>query len=361
MPIVGFEQYPVGADLCEGGCTVSLAAYNSGQRNIAAALANDANGPQLPAGGFSDVEPALFPAALGGGDVSSKGVELQANIGQVFGVAVSTNLYRAMQVAQGINFSADANFNPDLAPNITSSQYAAIVDNDNASIYKQDWSTLIGAAGIGKKVILARRLPISGAQAASNAYFLKTPCTDALSGSLSPATASDSSATFTVRESLNEYHVKSVLTRASTSGEFAIGVISLTSDWRTEPTIFNIPYNQYRWLKLNSVHPESGDINSARLKTKLGDYQFYSEGHYFVANTAGDLNSYPVRILNEINSRLNLQTNAYNTPSIYQTTNNLPRGVLINPACAAINGCALKFIHKGSANGNSCAPIKLLF
>ena len=106
----GVQQ--VGSKLPRLGATKAFNVAN------AAAVAGDANGPQLPVGGFSDVEASLFPASLGGGNVSAKGTISYANI---FGVVVSTNLYRALQAAQGIT-AADAGFNPAFAPNITSSQ-----------------------------------------------------------------------------------------------------------------------------------------------------------------------------------------------------------------------------------------------
>jgi len=103
--------------------------------NNAAAVAADPLAPQLPVGGFSDVEGALFPAAIGGGDVSSVGTDSPAGAGQVFGVVVSKPLYRAMQVAQGIAANTDAldpNFDPANAPSITKAQYISIITQGGA-------------------------------------------------------------------------------------------------------------------------------------------------------------------------------------------------------------------------------------
>ena len=61
----GVQQ--VGSKLPRLGATKAFNVAN------AAAVAGDANGPQLPVGGFSDVEASLFPASLGGGNVSAKG------------------------------------------------------------------------------------------------------------------------------------------------------------------------------------------------------------------------------------------------------------------------------------------------
>ena len=343
----------VGANQPTTGPTAASNAAN------AAAVAGDANGPQLPVGGFSDVEAALFPAALGGGNVSSKGTESQANIGQVFGVAVSTNLYRAMQAAQGIT-AADTNFDPALAPNITSSQYAAIIDNDNGSAYKQDWSLLAGAAGTGKKVIVARRVATSGTQASSNAFFLRTPCTDAVQGSLVPAAASDSiPGTFEVTENSSTGNVKTQLTAANTAGNFAIGVMSAENDWSLESATASPLANGYRWLKIDGIHPETATDftnplagrGNARLSAVTGNYPFHMETRYFVANTAPA--GFGANIVPTIAAKLG-------NPPTAAACNTVPRGLTLNPAGGS--ACTVgTVVHKGTNAGNNCAPIKLFF
>ena len=339
----------VGANQPTTGPTAASNAAN------AAAVAGDANGPQLPVGGFSDVEAALFPVTLGGGNVSAKGTEAQANIGQVFGVAVNTNLYRAMQAAQGIT-AADTNFDPALAPNITSSQYAAIIDNDNSSAYKQDWSLLAGGAGTGKKVIVARRVATSGTQASSNAFFLRTPCADAVQGNLIPAVTADSiPGVFEVTENSGTGNVKAQLTAANAAGNFAIGVMSIENDWSLD----NAANGGYRWLKLDGIHPETASdftnpLNgrgNARLSTVTGNYAFHSEARYFVANTAPV--GFGANIVPAIAAKLG------NPPSL-AACNTVPRGLTLNPLAGSV--CTVgTVVHKGTNGGNNCAPNKLFF
>lgn len=343
----------VGANQPTTGPTAASNAAN------AAAVAGDANGPQLPVGGFSDVEAALFPATLGGGNVSSKGTEAQANIGQVFGVAVSTNLYRAMQAAQGIT-AADANFDPALAPNITSSQYAAIIDNDNSSAYKQDWSLLAGAAGAGKKVILARRVATSGTQSSSNAFFLRTPCADAVQGNLSPATTTDSiPGIFEVTENSSNGNVKAQITAANAAGNYAIGVMSAENDWSLESATASPLANGYRWLKIDGIHPETASdftnpLNgrgNARLSTVTGNYAFHTEARYFVANTAAA--GFAANIVPAIAAKLG-------NPPTAAACNTVPRGLTLNPLGGST--CTVGIVvHKGTNGGNNCAPNKLFF
>ncbi len=350
---------------CTGGTigtansgTVTQANYNNQQAATAAAISGDANGPQLPVGGFSDVEAALFPATLGGGNVSAKGVEAQANIGQVFGVAVSTNLYRAMQAKQGIT-SADANFDPALAPNITSQEYTAIIDNDGGSAYKQDWSLLAGVAGTGKKVIVARRVATSGTQAASNAFFLRAPCADAVAGSLVPATAGDSSpGVFEVTENSSTGNVKTQLTAANAAGNYAIGVMSVENDWALESATANPLANGYRWLKIDGIHPETATDftvspttrGNARLPAVTGNYPFHMETRYFTANTA---TGFGAGIVTAIATKLG-------NPPTAAACNTVPRGLTLNPAGGS--SCTVgTVVHKGSNGGNNCAPTKLFF
>ena len=339
--------------------TVSQANYNTQQSQTATAVAGDANGPQLPVGGFSDVEAALFPVTLGGGNVSAKGTEAQANIGQVFGVAVSTNLYRALQAKQGIT-AADANFDPALAPNITSQEYAAIIDSDNTSAYKQDWSLLTGAAGAGKKVILARRVATSGTQASSNAFFLRTPCTDAVQGNLSPATTADSiTGVFEVTENSSNGNVKAQLTAANAAGNYAIGVMSAENDWSLESATASPLANGYRWLKVDGIHPETATdftnpLNgrgNARLSAVTGNYPFHMETRYFVANTAPA--GFAANIVPAIAAKLG-------NPPTAAACNTVPRGLTLNPAGGST--CTIgTVVHKGSNGGNNCAPTKLFF
>lgn len=283
----------------------------------------------LPAGGFSDVE-----AALWGVSVAAHGTEAQANVGQVFGLAVSTNLYRELQVAQGIYASvaaagdADPSFDPANAPNITSAQYASMAAQGSG--YQVDWSPILGAAGVSKAVNVARRVATSGTQASSNAFFMRNPCSGAtgVGGSLFPAAIADSiPGAFVVTEGSSTGNVKTNLTTANTNGEFAIGVVSLENDWRVETGITN---NQYRFVKVDGVHPEAGSWDgvttnsngtpfyTARTTALNGDYAFHMEMVSFVANTA---DTFGASLIPAIASALGNPGNC----------TDVPRGLTLNP------------------------------
>ena len=302
----------------------------------------DSNAPSLPVGGFSDVEAALFAAAIGGGNVSSKGTEGQANIGQVFGVVVSTPLYRALQTAQGLADINATTYDPAVAPNITSQQYVSIIAQGGA--YQTDWSPII--PGSTKRIIVARRVDTSGTQASSNAFFLKSPCASALSGSLIPAKASDSALPlgtgFEVFEGSGTGNVKTRLSQATTAGDYAIGVISAENDWRADTT-----NNTYRFIKVDGIHPEAGDTVNARTAAVNGNYPFHMEVRNFVANTA---TGFGAAIVPQI-------TAALSTPPVAACAV-LPRGLTLNPLGGS--ACAVGVqVMKSTVLGNNCSPYQL--
>ena len=324
----------------------------------AAAVAADPLAPSLPVGGFSDVEAALWPATIGGGDVSSKGVEGAANVGQAFGVVVSRPLYRAMQVAQGIAANTDAldpSFDPANAPNITKAQYTSIIALGGT--YQTDWAPIVGAAGAGHRVIVARRVQTSGTQASSTAFFLNNPCATAVVANLSPATAADSVAStatlpatngIEVFEGSGTGNVKTRITTATNSTgttNFAIGVISAENDWRVESATGG--QNGYRFVKIDGVHPEAGDTANARATATAGTYAFHMEMKNFVANTA---TGFGALVVGQITAALS------NPPATSCAL--LPRGLTINPLAGSSCTVGVQ-VAKGTNQGNNCSPVLL--
>jgi hypothetical protein len=327
-----------------------------------------------------------LPVSLGGGAAATAalGTATAANFGQVFGVVVSRNLYRALQVAQGIANNTDVldpNFDPVNAPNITSQQYVAIAAQGGA--YQTDWQPLLGAAGAAKKVILARRVNSSGTQASSNAFFLANPCT---SSNLVPAGVADSLPTpasptqFEVVEGAGTGNVKQRLSLANLQNDFAIGVVSAENNWRTEaipatPTVAAPGSHQYRFVKLDGVHPESPAAKSlvgatpaqvtaltaeatanARATAAWTDYRFHMESYSYVANSA---TGFAATILPVI-------TAALVTPPTAASCNVLPRGLTLNPAAGSICDAGSSVLNttfatvevmNGTNFGDSCKPI----
>lgn len=314
----------------------------------------DSLAPSLPAGGFSDVEAALFDVTIGGGNVSSKGTEGNANVTQVFGVAVSVPLYRALQTAQSLADINSTTFDPAVAPNITKAQYVAIATQNGA--YQTDWAPIVGAAGTGKKVILARRVATSGTQASSNSFFLANPCAKGLGADLAPAVVSDSSPTFEVFEGAGTGNVKTRLTTASLNtgaDNFAIGIISVENDWRAEaastasPPLAFGPSAGYRFVKVNGIHPEAGDVVNGRATTISGAYEFAKELKNFTANTA---TGFGATVVGQITAALS------NPPASACAV--LPRGLALNPL--ANSACGAAQVTKATNLGNNCSPFQLV-
>jgi hypothetical protein len=304
-----------------------------------------------PAGGFSDVEAGLF-----GISVAAAGTEADANVTQAFGVVVTPNLYRELQVAQGIFTSValantgDATYDPAKAPNITSSQYASIAKAGGG--YQADWTPLLGTAGAGKNVYLARRVATSGTQAASNAFFLKNPCaTGAAGGSLPPAALADSTATFIVSEGSGTGNVKTTMTGINTAvavgtapaQNFGIGIVSTENNWRNE-TAAN---EGYRFVKVDGVHPEAGDTVFSRATSVNGQYNFVMEMKSFVANTA---DTFGAALIPAIAASLGAPANCAD----------VPRGLMLNPLGGSICTVGTE-VSKGTKFGNNCSPVQLFF
>lgn len=335
-----------------GAAMPTAGATSASNTSNAAAVATDSLAPQLPVGGFSDVEASLWPASIGGGVVSSSvGTSSAVGIGQVFGVVVSRPLYRAMQVAQGISANTDTldpSFDPVNAPNITKAQYTSIVSQGGT--YQTDWSPIVGSVGVGKKVIVARRVQTSGTQASSNAFFLNNPCATFVQANLNPAATADSTPTLEVFEGSGTGNVKTRITTASnalatTNQEYAIGVVSAENDWRVESSTGG--QNGYRFVKVDGVHPEAGDTTNARVTATNTAYGFHMEMHNFVAATA---TGFGALVIGQI-------TTALTNPATASCAV-LPRGLTISPLAGSSCTVGVQ-VAKGTNLGNNCSPVLL--
>lgn len=322
----------------------ATAVYRTCASGTAAAL-ND-NAPALPAGGFSDVEAQLF-----GKDVSEFGTQSPAYVGQVFGVAVSKSLYRALQVAQGITNNTDAldpTFDPAYAPNISSAQYTALITGSYTN-----WSKLI-PNNTTTPVRIGRRVNTSGTQASSNAFFLKNPCNGdpSIGGALAPQTAASAAdlgvSTYIVTEDSSTSSLKTKFTHPT---NYVIGVMSLENDWDAET---KTDRNGYRFIKLDGVHPEAPVAGSgatkdtkARNKAVNGDYGFHMEMVSFVANSAAG--TFGETVIGEI-------VGAFSTLSCAD----VPRGLTLNPEAGS--ACvAGEEVAKMTRGGNNCQANQMLF
>ncbi|AKR43875.1 hypothetical protein [Methylophilus sp. TWE2] len=298
------------------------------------------NTPKKPAGGFSDVEAALF-----GVNATSYGTEIDAGVTQVFGVMATEPLYRAMQVAQGIYASvaaanaADPGFLPQNAPSINKQQYASLVSDPLAT-----WAPL--GVDETKVVIIARRVNTSGTQTASNTFFLGNPCLQnpSIGGSLFPTKEADSDPDYyQIFEDGETSVVRTRISNASSAGEFAIGVVSLEST----------PAAGRRYLKVDGVHPEAGPYNTidsfARYTSAQGQYPFQFPLKGFISHEAKG--TFGETVIKNIVGSLSLVS-----------CTSVPRGLILNSASSA---CPIlnKGVHitQTTRQANSCRPLTWKF
>lgn len=148
---------------------------------------------RVPHAGLTDVDTNVWVGMANTGalsipvtDPATTGTVLNGGFaGQGFGVMVSESLYNAMmakQVAEGrLPVSAGTascvagNYTPGACqPSISKEEYAAIVDGGNFAYVSN--GALSGDAGV---INLCRRVETSGTQASSNVYFLNNSCGNA--------------------------------------------------------------------------------------------------------------------------------------------------------------------------------------
>jgi len=246
--------------------------------NVAPGVARSATVTQSE-GGFMDVEPAAFDATLlapfGGVDALADKVG-GANFSQAFGVAVSRDLYAALQTAQGLTGCTADTLTPACQPTVSRAQYASIA----ASAFNSAKTSINSLFGVpAGKLTLCRRASTSGTQAASNQFFLNNLTGNGPNAGLEvPADAATygpgAVATFEVKEGAGTSNARDCLNAAG----YGIGVLSLE----------NVPAaaTGYRFAKLNRV--EGFDAAHFSKGTALaGEYEFAFQSFKFTAAGAG--------------------------------------------------------------------------
>lgn len=258
-------------------------------------------------GGFSDFEPLGFPSVqLDDAGVTPAALPAKtsgASFSQAFGVAVSDDLYKALQVKQSITVpvGADARL-PQYQPTISRAQYVAIAsDAFNEAKGSGDAllgtptgiDTVLGVGNSGDKLILCRRAPTSGTQASSNQFFLSTFTggDGPVAGAYVPADnatfgPSAGLPTFEVYEGEGTGNTRNCLnnvadtlsgfvpTPAGTK-HYALGVLSLENSPATTA-------GTYRFVKINGVAGFDNVNNTA--SSIDGSYEFWYQSQKF-ANT----------------------------------------------------------------------------
>jgi len=311
-------------------------------------------GPNVPPGSA-----AVTPTQVAAMDVTSMNAV-------VFGVPVSTNLYRALQVAQGLTVGADDEAN---MPSLSSAQINGLI---TGGIKK--WSDLqingtaltaypgvtlpgqnyFGPNPVGYHVHYCRRVPGSGTQAQMNAKFANTPCAAGVKEPLLQANTNpvfgpnviENSGSGDVTVCLRDFATDDPATPGVDESRWAIGVQSLEKldeGFRfvkvdgVAPTLQNVAENKYKdWVETtmqwrNSSDAPTGDVLNI-LKTiasnastpatiaslNAGFVHGFGTGAYLALNTNGHVPSYPHDDANPV-------TTATHAPDGVPNTCNFPQ------------------------------------
>ncbi len=334
--------------------------------------------------GFSDVEPALMqrPVNLPDGQAELTNKQLDKldikTVNQtIFGVAVNKKLYRALQEDQGrILVGGVIDEDPEKRPSLKRAWIAAALQGTaEGGAEKTGWSatfdneTADGSSIALKQVNVCRQAVGSGAQAASNAYFLRIAYEKVLTkyapyGQSYNAEKSGSIGT-------NQGTIQAVGTKAVQLGSaagnvetclgatvqtaagfaYGLGVISRENS----PTPAGGSDKGYRFVRLQSAQPT---INAAG---KLGDYDF-------VYNTTMQWNTDTIADGSDKEAFLNsLRTNAGKPASLNGADPDTQQGVMSPPSTYSgayidlTDPVALKFSSRvDRLNNNSGTALRVV-
>lgn len=355
------------------GCT--LVGTSGGVTVYKSCATTTASNSVRPDGGFSDVEDDLWPTLNQGTNFVHKA----ANVAQLFGVAATEELYKALQDTQKADGRMDlacatGNFTPGpCQPTISTAEYRSLISSSAVGNYHNDWSPIVGAAGAGKAVRVCRRVDTSGTQASSNTYFLENPCRQWKTqiGQLLPSTSAsaeqevlDNGYLYDVVENSGTGDVKACLTNSnnlvsktgSSNGAagdyvsdatttFAVGVMSME----------NIPSStdKFKFLKLDNVSPNL-DAKQRAAGAK-GRYNFVMEMAYWGVPTSGVGSGSKASTFNPVvNTAPFFDELAKDMASATVLDLN---GLYISPAGGAIpDGDKVGY---GSKGGKNCKPVEL--
>jgi hypothetical protein len=292
---------------------------------------------KIPQGGISDTEPGLsFPPPT---SAQINQLNTVAGLDIIFGVPVTENLYRALQVAQGIlsDDSPLADGTCTVADRDTPACVPTLTESVVRGLYAGSitrWSQLYtrGAAGpenglsitsgVGgtitapvngfaggtapaDSVFLCRRVATSGSQASAESHFLKQRCDTKQGtaplpmrgGNTIVGTLANGVQTVVFNEASSD--VRTCLTAHNTAGTWALGVLSTEvnaapSGWRFVglerglPNIASVMNGQYDYFVTNTLNRKTGvgapAGNTLALIQKI-EANFGNKGLIAAANT----------------------------------------------------------------------------
>lgn len=309
---------PTGACTAVAAGTEALSFLAAGQmRSCGTTLADSAKSD----GGYLDVEGPVFNATkYDGGEFQPTGFN------QVFGIAVNSTLYNALQAYQktvaGGNIVAAAcaagATTPECQPSISRAQITSLINNDLFNAGKTSGGAYLVPGSAVSKITYCQRPQTSGTQQSAQLYFLGS----ALNGSLGGAEVIvPNNTSLTKYSSILNNGSSDVKTCLNSATDFRFGGLSLE----------NNPLggsDTYRFVKLNEVAATEGVAGASQTTTAIaGRYDFvYELSAYCPGGTCAD-------IIATINSAV---TAGASSPGIFLG-----------------NGVESKF----GRNGNSASPV----
>ena len=219
-------------------------------------------------GGFADVEFSLLNQLITP-KVSNTGLNDLQNYGiaaNVWGIAVSKNLYTALQTLQGTGAGDDEAHMPSLDKALMANLFTGI---------QSDWSVLTNAAGTAlanpssgdSSVYLARRPDSSGTQTSIGTMILNYPCSPASASMLLDntggvcGTSAGGSTSVTVNQSTGA--LLSCLGTLNNQGKYGIGFAGTTNRPVNTSGTTTTDAN-WRYVKVNGVAPTLFNASTGR-------------------------------------------------------------------------------------------------
>jgi hypothetical protein len=327
-------------------------------------------------GGISDNEPAVSHPAPGG---DAARLASAPGLAIVFGVPVTTKLYRALQQAQyGVGSACDGNDTLETCvPSLTRSQVRSLY---NQTIF--DWSSFRTSTGASLTAVatdppadtgvrVCRRVAASGTQASYETYWLHERCD--VRGTVRPFALPDDASTVDdtvyspndfangslVNAAPSSGNVRTCLASANTGDFWGVGVLS------TEVTDAN--YNAgnagFRFVAVDGAAPNLANVAN-------GDYDFFTENtinrvsNTFAGNQGALADGNPRReIVELIDERLSNQAVLANLNATFDNRPWGNGGVLalsstVTPQTAPYTAAdmAANPVNTQTRDGNSCMP-----
>lgn len=340
---------------------------------------------RLADAGVSDLEPALFSRPV---NLLAPAVALTTtqqnnlNVGTInqtiFGIAVNTKAYRALQATQGLPQNDNDLNRPSLPRTWVAGALRGDILGDGgvASPLRRGWGLVIDSsvepAVEQKAVNVCRRNIGSGTQASFNVYFQNAGCAtpptnvNLIPGGQSTTTVNSTVtgvtgptgllATGTNRFILNSSagNVETCLTNAENLAGDAYAIGLLSRENTATPTGANPPVDRgYRFVKLDGDAP-------LRDLAKVGDYDF-------VFNATMQWNKLVQTDADKISFLANMRTNAGRATSLNVADVDTQQGVLAPPSTytgpyvSLTDPTTLKFASRVDRGANqSCSALRIV-